>query len=42
MFLDTAFHRYGHKALLRYGGYVGIQSPMVDKVHGFPIASAHQ
>ena len=27
--------RYGHKALLRYGGYVGIRPPMVDRVHGF-------
>ncbi|MCR1347530.1 DedA family protein [Acidithiobacillus ferrooxidans] len=25
--------RYGHKALLRYGRYVGIMPPMVDKTH---------
>ncbi|PKY11505.1 hypothetical protein B1757_04645 [Acidithiobacillus marinus] len=27
--------RYGHKALLRYGRYVGIKASMVDKVHVF-------
>ena len=27
--------RYGHQALLRYGRYVGINPPMVDKVHTF-------
>lgn len=27
--------RYGHKALLRYGRYVGVKAPMVEKVHAF-------
>ena len=27
--------RYGHKALMSYGRYVGIKPPMVGKVHGF-------
>ena len=27
--------RYGHKALLGHGRYVGIKPVMVDKVHGF-------
>lgn len=27
--------RYGHKALLRYGRYIGIKPPTVEKVHEF-------
>ncbi|MBU2783879.1 DedA family protein [Acidithiobacillus caldus] len=27
--------RYGHKVLLRYGRYVGVRQPMVDRVHRF-------
>ncbi len=27
--------RYGHKALLKYGPYVGVKPSMVDRVHSF-------